>query len=81
MSNVNNNLCTYTDAVGVSNSNYYAHFQSCTYPGMKEGVPDVVSHDQTFRGRERLVTIASILWTTPECWRDRKLIENLQLLS
>ena len=26
------------------------------------------------RERERLVTIASIPWTTPECWRDRKLI-------
>ena len=32
------------------------------------------SRGQTFRGRERLVTITSIPWTTPECWRDRKLI-------
>ena len=27
---------------------------------------------QTFREREGLVTIASIPWTAPECWRDRK---------
>ena len=34
----------------------------------------LVSRGQTFRGRERLVTIASIPWTTPECWRARKLL-------
>ena len=32
----------------------------------------VVSLGQTFREREGLVTIASIPWTVPECWCDRK---------
>ena len=32
----------------------------------------VVLRGHTFREREGLVTIASIPWTAPECWRDRK---------
>ena len=32
----------------------------------------LVSRGQTFQEREGLVTIGSIPWTAPECWRDRK---------